>query len=161
MGTKRQRQDVAFLALAIAVLAVSVALFVGIRMLPKGEKKPSESAPATEPEAALLTDVPAPAETGRDPFGSQQAAKGPSGRRTTTVAAQDLKLIGIVQGRQPLAVIRRDSRRYYVRLGDSVRGRRVTAIGEDRVILARGDEQVILMLRQPLEEDEEQEWEAG
>jgi len=161
MGTKRQRQDVAFLALAIAVLAVSVAIFVGIRMLPKGEKKPPEGTPVTEPEAASLTDVPTPAETGRDPFEAQQEARGPSGRRTTTVAAQDLKLIGVVQGRQPLAVIRRDSRRYYVRLGDTVRGRRVIAIGEDRVILARGEEQMTLVLREPPEEDEDEEQEAG
>ena len=52
MGSKRRRQDVAYLALAIAVLAVSVALFVGIRMLPKGETKPAKGAAVTEPEAA-------------------------------------------------------------------------------------------------------------
>ena len=160
MGSKRRRQDVAYLALAIAVLAVSVALFVGIRMLPKGEKKPAKGAAVTEPEAAQVTGAPTPAETARDPFGSQQEAKGPSGLRTTSVAAQDLKLIGIIQGRQPLAVIRRDSRRYYVRLGDTVRGHRVTAIGEDRVILARGDEQMTLVLREPPEEDEDEEWEG-
>jgi len=157
MGTKRQRQDVAFLALAVTVLAVSIAVFVGIRMLPKGEKKPPQTTPVEQPAAAQQKDAPAPAETGRDPFGSQQQAGVPSVRPTTSAAPQDLKLIGIIQGRQPLAVIRRDSRRYYVRLGDTVRGHRVTAIGEDRVILARGEEQVTLVLREPPEEDEDEE----
>lgn len=161
MGSTRQRQDVAFLALAIAVLAVSVALFVGIRMLPKGEKKPAETTPGEEPAAAQVTDAPAPPEEGRDPFGSAQQGGGASVRPTAASAPQDLKLIGVILGRQPLAVIKRDSRRYYVRLGDSVRGHRVTAIGEDRVILARGEEQVTLVLREPPEEDEDQEQGAG
>ena len=142
MKSGGQRQDVAYLSLAVAVLAVAVALFVGIRGLPKKPKATAPTQVAAAPPAAKRLPSPQKAAGKRDPFASQAvkeaAAKGTS--------PEPLKLVGVVRGKQPLAVIRRGDRRYYAKLGDAVSGYKLVGIGVDQVTLLKGSERLTLPL---------------
>lgn len=151
MGEKRQRQDVSFLALTVAVLAIAVALFVGIRSLPgRRAAKPESETPA---QAAVEKPVAAepPGSPEHDPFESKPT---PAPVTARPEPGQELKLAGIVQGKSPLAVIRRGERRYYVRVGSEVSGYRLAEIRSDRVVLTKGAQSVTLRLHEPVTEDE-------
>jgi hypothetical protein len=146
MSRSGQRQDVAFLALAVAILAIAVALFVGIRSLSnRGRAKPAP--PAPKPVAQKAPDGQPPGSSQHDPF------KGQSLPSQATAAAKpkpgsELKLVGVVQGQgnELLATIRRGNDRYYVRRGDQVAGYSVAEVTTGRVVLAKGNERVTLVL---------------
>jgi hypothetical protein len=137
-----QRQDVAYLSLAVAVLAVAVALFVGIRAFPRKPKQTAPTKIAAAPSAAKQLPSRLKAAGKRDPFASQ-AAKEAAAKGTSP---EPLKLVGVVRGKQPLAVIRRGDRRYYAKLGDAVSGYTLVGIGVDQVTLIKGSERVTLPL---------------
>jgi hypothetical protein len=147
MSRSGQRQDVAFLALAVAILAIAVALFVGIRSLSnRGRAKPAP--PAPKPVVQKPPDMQPPGSSKHDPF----KGKPLPGQVTPGVKpkpAEELKLVGVVQGQgsELLATIRRGSDRYYVRRGDRVSGYSVAEVSVDRVVLTKGGERVTLVLR--------------
>lgn len=146
-----QRQDVAFLALVVAVLAVAVALFVGMKAIRRERPKqpvakPTETAQATGPVVEKPTGGP------RDPFKNQaEAGKGRKGAGGASGADQALKLVGIVskQGDQPVAIIHSARKRYYVREGARVAGYTLTSIGANQAVLEKGEERLVLLLRRP------------
>jgi len=149
-----QRQDVAFLALAVAVLAIAVALFFGMKSIgkkpPKApEPEPVESVEVMEP----VVEEPDPGATGRDPFKTQPGATAASA--ASGGGAEGLKLVGILTepGRSPMAVIHSGNKRYYARVGEKAAGYAVVDVGDNTVALERDGHQVTLLLRQP-ESDE-------
>ena len=148
MKPRGQRQDVAFLALAVAVLAIAVALFVGVRALPglRARRAPAPPPPPVAKPAPLPAQP--PGSRSHDPFKGKPAPVTP-GAAAKPSPELELKLVGIVRGREPLAVIRRGNRRYYVKRGDQVSGYLLTEIGESRAVLAKGTEQVTLKLPAP------------
>lgn len=149
-----QRQEVGFLALAVAVLAIAVALFVGVRALDRPRQRPAEEPKAEEPAAAETTDTGLAGDADRDPF-KAQTGKGEEPGATAS-ETPDLRLVGVVMsGGQPLAVIRRGDRRYYAKVGEKAGPYTVMGVGQDQVILARGDDTITLTLRRPLPEEEE------
>jgi len=145
-----QRQDVAFLALAVAALAVAVAIFVGIRALPKRPREESKPEPVAQAEPAKPA-VAKPAETDRDPFAAQARE---AQRRGARSPREEFRLVGIIRGREPLAAVRRGNRHYYAKAGQAIGGYTLVAIGRDRVTLVRGEERITLELRPPLPEEE-------
>lgn len=157
MGESKQRQDLVFLALAAAVLAVAVALFVVMRSVSKDGKEPA--APETQQEVAETPPEPPKPEPveDRDPFTSQPkgsvASGGPAGPAPGPQV--DLKFVGFTegQGQGAIATIRRGERRYFVRVGQTVRGYTVTSIGQNRVVLTSAGGEAILLLREPEEEE--------
>jgi hypothetical protein len=148
MSESGQRQDVAFLALAVAVLAIAVALFVGMRTMPKmptGEAEPTAEEAGTEesqPEAALEP-------TGRDPFESR--ASGAGAARGRDAGPPQLKLVGIVTraGERPMAVVHSGAKRYYARVGERAAGYTVVSIGGNTAVLEGDGARVTLVLREP------------
>jgi len=154
MRTARQRQDVAFLALAVSTLAIAIAIMIGIRALSqKPKEKPKPVATAQAPPQTRAVPTP-PASRKRDPFAEQarivQAAK--SGAKPEP----EFRLVGIISARQPMAVIRRGARHYYVTAGQTIAGYSLAAIGRDRVTLVKGEERITLELR-PLRPEEQEE----
>ncbi len=149
MGERKPRQDVTFLALAVAVLAIAVALFVMMRSMPKrGGDTPAEETQeevVEEPEEG-------PAETpegGRDPFRSQGGVAGAAGPAVSQ-PGEELRLGGIVSDKgTATAVIYRGERRYHVKAGDSVGAYRVLSITQRRVTLAANGEKITLIYREP------------
>ncbi len=98
--------------------------------------------PAKEGAAPPEGAAPAPgaAEGSVEPAPAAPAAQ-------QTPAAPALKLTGIVAGRPAVAIIRDDGERYFVRVGDYVRGGyRVHAIGRQEVVLAGPQGQVTLTM---------------
>jgi len=90
-------------------------------------------APVPGPSLPVVT--PAPMPTGPKP-GGQAGAQG-----------QALTVVGIIAGRQTMAVIRAGDQRYYVRVGDRIGDRyRVQAIGSKDVVLASNEGKVILRM---------------
>lgn len=149
MSSGGQRQDIAFLALAVAVLAVAFALFIGLRSIgghkrAEPESEPVEEVEVAEPEAA----EPATSETGRDPFKTQVGVVRSS---TAPGGAPDVKLVGIVmeQGDKPIAIIHSGRKRYYASVGDRAAGYTVVSVSEGRAVLERDGGQVTLVLREP------------
>jgi len=146
-----QRQDVAFLALVVAVLAVAVALFVGMRFMHREQPKkpasqPTETAEAAGPVVEKRTGGP------RDPFKNQaEQGKGAKGAGGAASAGESLKLVGIVskQGDQPVAIIHSTKKRYYARVGARVAGYTLTSIGTNQAVLEKGEERRVLLLREP------------
>lgn len=161
MKAKGQRQDIAFLALAVAVLAIAVALFVGIRSLPGRGARPAPSQPKeTAPKvAAKPVDQRPPGSATHNPFqaralpGTQPgraARAGPGAEpRPGPRPTEEMKLVGVVQGRDPLAVIRRGERRHYVKAGDRVASYTVAEISSHQAVLTKGQERLVLPLRPP------------
>jgi len=150
-----QRQDVAFLALAVAVLAIAVALFVGVRALStRRASKPADqpSAPKAMEKAASTQP---PGSRSHDPFKGKVSPAQSSTALDKPMPAEQLRLVGIVQGRgrELLAAIRRGNDRYYVKQGGSVGEYTVVEITSGRVVLTKGDEKLTLLLhggrRQP------------
>jgi len=150
MRARGPRQEVAYLALAVAVLAIAVALFAGVRALPR-KPKPAEPTKVAQapPQRKPVAPQPKPGST-RDPFAAGAkvaAAQTPATQQKKP--EEQFKLVGLVRGKEPLAVIRRGERRYYVHVGGSVGGYTLAEIGADRVILTKGDERVALPLHVP------------
>jgi len=148
MKESGQRQDVAFLALAVAVLAIALALFVGMKLIPK-ERSRKPKAEATE-QAATAEPPQEPAAkqpSGRDPFKSQARSTAGAAVRTNL----QLKLVGIVteEGKRPMAIIHSGKRRFYAKLGDRAAGYTVVGIGGDRAVLEGDGDRVTLVLREP------------
>jgi type II secretory pathway component PulC len=147
MGEGKPRQDVTFLALAVAVLAIAVALFVMMRSMPKRDA----GAPAEETQEEVVEEPEeGPAETpegGRDPFRSQGGAAGPA---AASQPGEELRLGGIVSDKgTATAVIYRGSRRHHVKAGDRVGAYRVLSITQRRVMLAGNGEEITLVYREP------------
>ncbi len=148
MSRSGQRQDVAYLALVVAILAIAVALFVGIRSL-SNRSRAKPTPPAPKPVVQKPPDLQPPGSSKHDPFKGQQLAA-PVTPGAKPKPAEQLKLVGVVQGQGSglLATIRRGNDRYYVKRGDQVSGYRVAEISVDRVVLTKGDERVVLQLGQ-------------
>ncbi len=154
MGESKQRQDMVFLALAAAVLAVAVALFVVKRSLSKepAAPEPPQQVAETPPEPPK----PEPTEN-RDPFKSQPKGAVAAGGPTEPVPGPqvDLRFVGFTegQGQGAIATIRRGERRYFVRTGETIRGYTVTSIDQNRVVLTGVGGEAVLLLREPEEEE--------
>jgi hypothetical protein len=152
-GRGGQRQDVAFLALAVAFLAVALALFVGLKSIQRG--KPDEPKPEPAPEVEVVeaeAEKPPPGGA-RDPFKSQSGSmRGAPGGSTPTAG---VRLVGIVmeQGEKPMAILRAGSKRYYASVGEGAAGYMVVSVSENRVVLSREGERVTLVLRRPVPEE--------
>ena len=151
MKPARPRQDVAFLALAVAILAIAVALFVGLRSL-SGRKQARAPAPPAPPKMAQKLPTPPPAKR-QDPFKANPAPPQAAGKTKPPQAAAEFKLVGLMPGRQPLAVIRRGESRYYAKRGDRVAGYLVGDIGDGSVVLSKNGERVVLRLQRPRPEE--------
>ena len=153
-----QRQDVAFLAVVVAVLAVAVALFVGMRSIQR-QRPEKPVVTGGKPVQVAGPVVPKPQGGPRDPFreggvtGKAGAGAKPGGEAS---AAQTLKLVGIVskQGDQPVAIIHSARKRYYARVGDRVAGYTLVKIGADHAVLDKAGEGLTLPLREPEPADE-------
>jgi len=146
-----QRQDVAFLALVVAVLAVAVALFVGMRAIHR-ERPNKPGAKPTETALAAGPTIGKPAGGTRDPFKNQaEEGKGATWAGGAASAGQPLKLVGIVseQGDQPVAIIHSTKKRYYARVVARVAGYTLTSIGANQAVLEKGEERLVLLLRKP------------
>lgn len=147
-----QRQDVAMLALGVSALAIAVAIMAGLRTVSQVPKQAGKTTPAASAPPTSAPAVPAPkADRTRDPFLDQ--SKGQRGReaagRGRETREEEFRLVGLVSGRHAMAVIRRGSRRYYVRVGEKVGPFTLAAIGPDQVTLTRGEERVVLRLKRP------------
>jgi len=144
-----QRQDVAFLALAVAVLAIAVALFVGLRTL-SGMKaaRPASPAPASQAQQRPSPAPRPPGSKDHDPFRGKPVPAQPDSGQTQAKPAEQLRLVGVVQGqgRSLLAAIRGGDRRYYAKRGDMVSGYTVADITTKRVVLVKGEERLTLHL---------------
>ncbi|UCC67100.1 MAG: hypothetical protein JSV79_08095 [Armatimonadota bacterium] len=151
MRESERRHEMAFLALAVAVLAIAVALFVVMRSIPKQRAGSSVEATQEEvTETAEQVEEPAPTE-GRDPFRSQAGRAG-----GTAVGPQaELRLVGITreEGREAMATIRAGRRHYYVRAGEKIGADKVVSIGENEVVLERDGGRITLVLRVSGEEE--------
>lgn len=140
MKAAPQRQEITFLALAVAVLTIAIALFIIVRLLPARAETPAPPEPVAEaaPEAP---ELPPADDADRDPFQSE------IGQVSAADGSGELRLVGVITGPPPLVVIRRGEHRSYVRIGESVGGYTVVSIGPDRAVLARDDDRVTLLLR--------------
>ncbi len=148
MRKTAQRQDMTFLAIVVVVLVVAVALFVGLRSLPKKASEGPDSEAVEEGSGHGWSEAPpAGGRDGRDPFRSPVGGAGPAGPR----AAGDLKLVGIVTGagEKSTAIIHSGKRRYYAQVGDRAAGYTVTSIGTDTATLRRDGDRITLVLRKP------------
>ena len=157
MKGKGQRQDVAFLALAVALLAIAVALFVGIRALSnRGATK--RAAPPPKQVAQRPPVAKPPGSKSHDPFkGKPTQVKPAPNAKPKPSPSEQLKLVGVVQGqgRELLAAIRRGNKRYYARQGDQVAGYTVAEVRDGRVVLTKAGEQMTLLLHHPSEGESE------
>jgi len=151
MRESGQRQDVAFLALAVAVLAVAVALFVGMKLMPKKAAPPpveeeTEKAAPAEPVQETKEEA-----SDRDPFRAQVSEGAPS----HVEPKAQLKLVGIVTGAgtQPTAVIHAGTRHYFAKVGGRAGGYTVESIGSNSAVLVRNGGRVTLSLRRPQPEE--------
>ena len=158
MGQSKQRQDLVFLALAAAVLAVAVALFVVMRSVSKDGQEPAP--PETQQQVAETPpEPPKPEPTeNRDPFKTQpKGAVAAGGGPVEPVPGPqvDLRFVGFTegQGQGAIATLRRGERRYFVRAGETVRGYTVTSVEQNRVVLTGAGGQAVLLLREPEEEE--------
>jgi len=140
MKAAPQRQEITFLALAVAVLSIAIALFIIVRLLTDRAETPAPPEPVAEaaPEAP---ELPPRDDADRDPFQSE------IGQVSAADGSGELRLVGVMAGPPPLVVIRRGEQRSYVRIGESVGGYTVVSIGPDRAVLARDDDRVTLLLR--------------
>jgi len=157
MGESKPRQDMVFLALAAAVLAIAVALFVVMRSVSKGEQEPAAQETQQEVvEAPPEPPKPEPTES-RDPFKSQPkgAVAGVGPADPAPGPPVDLRFVGFTerQGQEAMAILRRGERRYFVRAGETVRGYTVVSIGQNRVVLTGPGGEAVLLLREPEEEE--------
>jgi type IV pilus biogenesis protein PilP len=164
MSRKGPRQDVAFLALAVAVLAIAVALFVGIRAL-SNRRAPEPVAPPVPQVAQKPVAGEPPGSKTHDPFQGKPTqppkpaagATAPAGAKGKAKPADEIKLVGVIQGqgKELLAAIRRGNRRYYAKQGDTVAGYTVVHVQASQVVLAKGAETMTLLLRKPPEGESE------
>jgi hypothetical protein len=150
MPSTGQRQDLTFLWLAAVVLVVAVALFVGMKSIPKKpvESDSDEGAVDQGLDGAAEGDQVPDVSGGRDPFRSPTGAGGAVAGREPQ---GDLKLVGIVTGagEGPRAVIHSGRRRHFAGIGDHVGGYVVTSIGTNTAVLERDGDRLTLVLREP------------
>ena len=156
MSRTGQRQDVAFLALAVAVLAIAVALFVGIRALSnRSAAKPA--APAIEQVAQKPPVTEPPGSKSHDPFKGKPILppKPVANANAKAKPSEQIKLVGVIQGQdnELLATIRRGNRRYYAKRGDAVAGYTVSDVETSRVVLTKGAEKLTLSLHHSSESE--------
>ncbi len=153
MKNSGQRQDVAFLALAVAVLAVAVALFVGMKSIQKERPKKTEPQAAKKVETAKKPGSKGASGAPRDPFKTQAGGAGVAGG--PGAQQRELKLVGIVaeQGDKPVAIIRSGKKRYYAKVGDRAAGYTVMSIGQDNATLEKDGNTVTLVLYTPEPEE--------
>jgi hypothetical protein len=147
MKSTGTRQDVAFLALAVSVLVIAVAVFMLVRSL-AGRKAAEPGAAAAGP-AVATTLPPKPAGSPEhDPFKGKPPLLQPQAQPTAKPVkpAPELKLVGIVGDRERLAVIYLGDERYYAKRGDQIAGYAVSEIGDDRAVLTKGAERLTLTL---------------
>jgi hypothetical protein len=147
-----QRQDVAFLALVVAVLAVAVALFVGMKSL--NRERPKKATPETAKKVEEAKPPQSAAATGaaRDPFKTQA---GGTGAGAAGGGQKEVKLVGVVlkQGDRPMAIIRSGRKRYYAGVGDRAAGYTVMSIAPDSATLEKDGSNMTLVLRAPEPEE--------
>ena len=150
MRSNGQRQDLTFFWLAVVVLVVAVALFVGMKSIPKkaAESDSGESAVDQGLDGAAEGDQAPGVSGGRDPFRSPTGA---GGAVAGSEPQGDLKLVGIVTGagEGPRAVIHAGRRRHFARVGDRVGGYVVTSIGTNTALLEKDGDRLTLVLREP------------
>lgn len=148
MRSGGQRQDVAFLALAVAVLTIAVALFVVMKSIPRER---ADEPQTEEPQQEVVEEPkeePAPEKaTQRDPFRSQQQGRG--GVMAKPEAA--LKLVGITLSETgaSTAVVYRGKQRYHLKLGQQVEGYRLVRVTQNGATLEGPGGRVTLVLRPP------------
>jgi hypothetical protein len=154
MRSEGRRQDVAYLALAVAVLAIALALFVGMRSAKKRQPEEPKEEPVVQVEPEADVDEEPPETDGRDPFKVQGGSKG-GPAAGAAVAAHELKLVGVVmeRGGQPMAIIRSAKGRHYARVGDRVGGYTVVSVGANEAMLSREGDRLTLVLREPVAEE--------
>ena len=140
MKAAPQRQDVTFLALAVAVLTIAIALFIIVRLLPGSAAPPPAPEPVEEVEPQA-PELPPADDADRDPFQSN------IGQTSGADGNGELTLVGLMPGPPPLVVIRQGEAHSYVRIGESVGGYTVVSIGPDRAVHARDDDRITLQLR--------------
>ena len=170
MAHPRQKTEVALLAFALVILLLAGAVYLVSHKGPPpvAKAKPTASmekrAPGRAQSPIALGEPLRPSR--RDPFGSPLATTQPAprtiGAPPTILPAgpassrppagepeeQRFLLVGIGQGAAPLAVIRREGKRFMVGLGEPVEdGYRVWAIREGSVVLAKGTERLVLRLK--------------
>ena len=153
MKSNGYRQDVAFLALAVAVLAVAVALFVGMKSIQRERPKKAEPKSAKKVESVKKPGSKGASGAPRDPFKTQ--AGGAGGAGGAVAQQREVKLVGIVaeQGDKPVAIIRSGRKRYYAKVGDRAAGYTVMSIGQDSATLVKDGSTVTLVLRTPEPEE--------
>lgn len=154
MRSTGQRQDLTFFWLVVVVLVVAVALFVGMKSIPKkaAESDSGESAVDQGVGAAAEGEQGPDVSGGRDPFTSPT---GPGGAVAGPEPQGDLKLVGIVTGagEGPRAVIHAGRRRHFAGIGDRVAGYVVTSIGTNTAVLEKDGDRLTLVLREPEAEE--------
>ncbi len=154
-----QRQDVAFLALAVAVLAIACALFVGMKSMHRPAAKKVEAQPAAAAKVAAPL-VQKPTGGPRDPFKTEGAAKGAGARDGAAgaggAAAPTLTLVGIIsqRGGEPIAVIRSPKKRYYAKVGQHAAGYTVVSVSSGGAVVEKDGDRMTLLLHQPETEEE-------
>jgi len=154
MQKNGQRQDIAFLALAVAVLAIAVALFFGMKNIGKEPPKAPEPEPVEQVEVTEpIIEEPDPGVNGRDPFKTQPGATASSA--ASGGSNEGLKLVGILmeQGSFPMAVIHSAKKRYYARVGEKAAGYEVISVGDNTAVLQKDGHQITLVLREPESEE--------
>jgi len=148
MSSSGRRHEMTFLAIAVGVLVVAVALLVGLRSFPKRQPRRAEPQGAKQVPTARGERRPAEeGRKGRDPFASRHQDKGGGAPKR----GGELKLVGIVEkeGRRPMAVIRAGEQRYYASLGERAAGYRVVSVEEDRAVLEGEGGRITLLLGGP------------
>lgn len=153
MKESGQRQDLAFLALAVAVLAIAVALFVGMKSMPQKPAAETE-AEAQQESAEEPAEPAAPEPTGRDPFKSQ--AKGSAAQAGRGHSGPGLRLVGIVRraGEPPMAVVVSGQKRYYAHVGERAGSYTVVSVSREEAVLEAAGDRITLRLREPPPADE-------
>jgi len=127
--------------------AANVAAPHAVAALP--EPPTAHPRPQIAPKRAVSPSASAPSQQRRFATRQDGAGKGPVppllpplyGPQLTSVPARPpdvLRLTGIVEGQERLAIMRRGGNRYMARLGDAVDNQRVVQISADSVVLQRG-----------------------
>ena len=166
MAHPRQKTEAVLFAFAVLVLLLAATIYIVSHKGPPpvGTAKPPAS--AKQPKAQTASPPP-PGKplprSGRDPFGSPFAGSRPTpssgslpppGPRPPSLPPpagapqlQEFVLAGVLTGPSPLAMVRRGEKRYLVRVGQALEGGySVRAIEEDRVVLSKGGERLVLRL---------------
>lgn len=163
---KGQRHEMTVLVVAVGVLVVAVGLFF-LHSRPAAPPPPSAPVGVQEEPPAVPVPDGEKSPVGRDPFAAKPATtqppvvapppgprpgQKPGARQEPATAA--MTLVGVMSGTSPVAVIHKGKRRYYVKVGQTVSGYTVARVSTDRVVLSKGTEQVTLLLRPSVPEED-------